>query len=441
MEKLKICGGTVVVIFVLVSGTSNASGQNTEKLSLEEAITFALQNHPRIERAQYEIEAAEAGERGARSRYYPWVDVEGVLKDGLAGALGGLDFDGLPGSPFFNKAAVAVNLGFTAYDFGRTGNQVEEAGFTAASLRSRVAAVRATVVWMVKAAYYRCLQAEELRRVAQEIVEERRLTARQAQVYYDAMLRSKLDANLARANVIEAEAELARAENRKRLAYAALNQAMGVTGRADYQLEPVRVDWEVSESTEGMLERALAHRPDLQALSLEVQAVEAALDAARSERYPRLLAVASVGKARFAEDLDGQNWVVGVGVSVPVFTGFALESQIDRARANMLAAEANRKELLQKVRYEVERATLDLDTARAMARAAEARVSLSEEALRLATQRYGAQLGSFLDLREAEVALAKSKQEQVVAMYDFLIGTSTLELVVGETTTLDSESR
>jgi outer membrane protein TolC len=423
-------------LMALVAFSSGLSaGQDStlpERLTLERAIALGLQNHPRIERSRHEVQAAEASTRGARAQYYPWVSVQGIAKDGLPGAAGGLDLVGLPGSPFFDKVAIAVNVNFTAYDFGRTGNQVDKARFTTASLRSREEAARAGIVWRVKTAYYHCLQAEELTRVARETLEERKLTARAAQVYYDANLRSKLDANLSQVNVKEAEAELVRAENQGRSSYAALNFAMGVAGRATYELEPAPADRPFAASPEGLIEKALASRPDLQAVNLEVQAEVASVNAARSERYPHIAAVASVGRARFPAELDGDQWLVGVGLNVPLFTGFALESRIDRAQAKLEAAEALRKELVQQVRYEVQKTYMDLETARALALATEARASLAEETLRLASQMYGAQLGSLLDVTQAELALARSKLQQVQAQYDIMITASTLEFVLGE---------
>ncbi|MFQ5789159.1 MAG: TolC family protein [Acidobacteriota bacterium] len=424
--------GFAAVAWVVQTGVP--AGQEAlppERLSVDQAIIIALENHPRIERSQHETQAAEAGVREARAGYYPQVFLQGIAKDGLSGATGGLGLVGLPASPFFDKFADAVNVSYTAYDFGRTRNRVEVARFTAASLRSTEEAERARIVWLVRTTYYRCLQAEELLAVARETLEERKLTARQAQVYFEVELRSKLDANLAQVHVSEAEAWLARVENARRLGYAALNRAMGVGVRTVYQLEPVSLETDVAETIEDLTETALTGRPDLQAVSQGIRAAEASLHAARSERWPRVTAVASAGYARFQADVDGERWVVGVGFSVPVFTGFALQSRIQRARENLRAAEAARTELVHQLCYEVQQAYLELETARAAGRAAEARAVLAEESLRLASQRYGAQLGSFLDLTQTEVALAAAKQARVQALYDFKIAKATLDLVVG----------
>jgi hypothetical protein len=84
-------------------------------------------------------------------------------KEGLSGATRALGPPALPGSPFVEKVPDApVNVSFDNYDFGHTGNGVEEARFTAASLGSQEEAEKARPIFQVKAAYYRCLQTEAL---------------------------------------------------------------------------------------------------------------------------------------------------------------------------------------------------------------------------------------------------------------------------------------
>jgi outer membrane protein TolC len=160
---MKRLAGLSTVVSVLVAGATGAQDPlPPARLSLEQAIEIGLARHPRLERLRHEVLAAEAGIREARARYYPWVSVQGVVKEGLSGATGGLGLWGLPASPFFDKVADSVNVSFDIYDFGRTGNRVEEARFTAASLRSQEDAEKARRIWQVKAAYYRCLQSEAL---------------------------------------------------------------------------------------------------------------------------------------------------------------------------------------------------------------------------------------------------------------------------------------
>ena len=193
-------------------------------------------------------------------------------------------------------------------------------------------------------------------------------------------MRSKLDANLAQVNQSGAEAEVLRVENERTIGFASLNLAMGVEGRSAYELEPVSLEMEAVEPLERQIER--------------------------------------------------ERWVAGLDFSLPVFTGFAINSRIDAASERLRAMEAARRELRQQVRHEVERAYLGLETARELARVAQTQATVAEATLRLASQRYGAQLGGFLELVQAEVSLTAAKQAHAQVAYDFKLALATLEYVV-----------
>lgn len=121
----------------------------------------------------------------------------------------------------------------------------------------------------------------------------------------------------------------------------------------------------------------------------------------------------------------------GVGFTLPSFTGLALESRIHQTEAKLHAAAATHRELVHEICYEVQRAYFEHETVKFVTEVARAQVTLAEESLRLATQRYGAQLGSFVDLTEVEVALVRSKQKRAQAVYDILIAKATLDYVTG----------
>lgn len=113
------------------------------------------------------------------------------------------------------------------------------------------------------------------------------------------------------------------------MGFAALNLAMGVEGRSAYELEPVSLEMEAVQPLGRLLERALTARPELLAAEQQVRAAGAFLGAARSERLPRLTAVASAGYARF-ETVARDRWVARLGFSLAVFTGFAIDSRTNR---------------------------------------------------------------------------------------------------------------
>ena len=75
------------------------------------------------------------------------------------------------------------------------------------------------------------LKRRKLVQIAEETVRERGLIAGQIEALYRQQLKSKLDWNLVRVELVNAESFLVRSRNDLKSSYADLNRAMGVAGK------------------------------------------------------------------------------------------------------------------------------------------------------------------------------------------------------------------
>ena len=90
-----------------------------------------------------------------------------------------------------------------------------------------LAAVEAEVLLRVETAYFTALDARAAQRAATSLVAGREAAARQAQAFYEAELRSKVDFGAAEAQLAAARARLAAAAEESAAAHARLAYAMG----------------------------------------------------------------------------------------------------------------------------------------------------------------------------------------------------------------------
>src|SRR5262249_1919098 len=130
------------------------------------------------------------------------------------------------------------------YDFGRTRHNLQAYQFMADAMRESAREQKAKVLLAVEEAYYFALQSQRLVQVGEKTVEQRKRIGRQAEVYYRAGLKSKLEADLAQINGSEAELDLVAARQALQTAFARLNNAMGVHGPAQYNLEDLTIQLE-----------------------------------------------------------------------------------------------------------------------------------------------------------------------------------------------------
>ena len=409
--------------------------KHPQPLSVEEAVQIALEKHPALRQAQAAVERAEAELKQVRASYFPQLSLGAIGKLGLSGATGALGLPGFPASPFFRNVAYSGNWYQTIFDFGRTKHRVASRKAMAESARLQKEAEADRIVLAVRRAYFSVLEAQRLQKVAEHTVRERRLTLRRVRAYFQAQLRSRLDVNLARANLAEAEGNLIRAQNAVRTAFAALQVAMGIEQPRSYTLQEPGLEMLSLPPLEQLVERGIASRPDLQALEAKVTALFEQVGVAQSERLPEFRGFGAVGQGRFrgTQVKEKQRHGVGaLGLFFPFFTGGRLKAEKQEARADLEGALALRDRLRQQIRFEVTKSYYQLlDLAERIQIAAE-QERAAQEALLLAQTRFQVQLASFLELTTAEVVLTRAETNHARALFDHQRARADLEFVTSQ---------
>lgn len=422
-----------------------------ETLTLSAAIAEALRNRPLLAGDSERVAAARARVTQARAGLLPRVDLQASATDGPLGAPA-MGLGGLVGTPIKKHTGGSLNLVQTLLDFGRTQNTVKARSAEVEASQAGLRSDRNRVVLEVEQAFFQALQSRRLAAVNRQILEQRRLVARQAETFRRNGLTSRVDVDLAEAGVAQAELALVRAENEVENALAALGTALGRPVESGALLDdPVRQDAASAPNNggdpaglprktepplpalEASLAAALHGRPELQQGSAQVRVFEHLTSAARAGRLPQLTGVGSVGKINpvplFAA--GDKEWAVGLALTVPIFTGHLVDGQVEEARRNANAARENLHELSNAVRQQVTAALNNLAAARAGVRVAETQFVRAQDALSLATQRYQAQLGTIVELTQAQSVFASAQYDLVRAQYDRELARAAVDYVIG----------
>jgi outer membrane protein TolC len=434
--------GLLLAVLLLMSspglcqtGLQTTPSGSPQVLTLDEAVRTALEKHPALRGAEAAVAAAEAEVKQVRAGYFPQLSFSGIGKIGLSGATGALGLPGFPGSPFFRNLAYSANWYQNIFDFGRTKHRVASRERLAKNARLKKQAERDRILLAVRRAYFSVLEAQRLDRLAESTVRERRLTLERVEAYFQAQMRSQMDVNLSRANLLEEEGGLIKARNAVHSAFAALRSAMGVEGRSTYELRDPQVQILQVPPLEDQVKAALENRPDLKALGAKIEALSEEAGVARSDRFPELAGFAATGQGRFEGTPVKKNQRHGVGalgIFFPFFTAGRLKAREQEARAELEVAWASRDLLRQQINLEVTQAYYNLtDLAERIGVAAE-QERVSHEALRLAQARFKHQLASFLEGTTAEVALTRAETSHARALFDYQRARADLEFAIGQ---------
>jgi outer membrane protein len=404
-------------------------------LGLQQALETALENHPIVQEGNAGLIASSARVDQTKSLYYPQVYANA---DGAAGAARINPRFVTPAGAMLQPNLSTYTAGVLAsqriYDFGYTRNLVESSQSGVRAQEQDVNARRALVIVNVQRSYLNSLKRERLVRIAEETVRERGIIASQIETLYRQQLKSKLDLDLVRVELVNAESLLVRSRNDLKSSFADLNRAMGIEGSEDYTLEDVAIDVKVQRGLNDLIADSLAH-PEVKRAKEATAAAEAKKRAMKSQYLPTVSAIASGG---YFDTFDstrnvttGGWWAAGGLVSMPIFTGGLIENQVKEAAAQEAAAFAQSTNIEQALTQQVTNAYLDTITFTQQIKLTEDLVKTAQEALYLAKQRYKLGLGSVVEVTQSEVGLTAAQTKLAEAQYDYKIAEVTLAYASG----------
>ena len=318
------------------------------------------------------------------------------------------------------------------WDFGRTLHAYRASRRHAAVVGARAEEERAAILLEVETAFHGCLARSGAVRVLEAAAEERRLTLRHAQALAAARLRPELEASLAALRVEEAEVEAVRARHQVAECLVLLASAMGdekPARKLRAPTDPVAAP----ERQDVLVERAEGRRPELRALRAEEAEAQEKLLVARSGHYPIFRVYASGGIARWNNALtDDSYFSAGAGLQLPLFAGYAVEADEQRARLERLRARARTHEERLRIRGEVAAACERLLGALELLRRYRTQVESAAALARGAREKYRAGLVPLLEVQAAEVARTSAELQALAAESEARLAQARLRYATGE---------
>ncbi|MGH2597900.1 MAG: TolC family protein [Dehalococcoidia bacterium] len=170
----------LLIALCLQANAGAAAELAAPSLSLDAALTTALERHPSLRRLGEEGLAAEAREEVAKSAFFPRVTLEALGKEGPPSAPG-FGFHGLANSTIVQNAGASVVFEQMIFDFGRAHHRTEASRWLAGAAKTQVQSQRALVTLGLYRAYFRALLAQQLVELAQENLSARETIVKQAE--------------------------------------------------------------------------------------------------------------------------------------------------------------------------------------------------------------------------------------------------------------------
>ena len=156
------------------------------------------------------------------------------------------------------------------------------------------------------------------------------------------------------------------------------------------------------------------------------------MEAAKSAFGPKVRAEGSYGRRDTDFFPQDEEWLAGVSIEWPLFTGFYRQHHLARTKVEVYKEEAETKQLLLKVRQEVWTAHNKFKEAYEAVQATKVLVQDAQESMRLAKERYEAGAGTVTDLLDSQTALARALATQVEAGWDYHTAQAVFKRSIGK---------
>ncbi len=434
----------------LTAQDSTAAAASTTFISLGDAARLAARNSASSQGARARVGEAQARVTQRRADLLPNLSATGQQgRHTLNTASFGIAFPAAPGQPplFDPNGQVLPPISTVDYrgrivqplfDFGaiarlRGARSAVTASSAEASATSEQAASQAAV------AYVRAIRASDDFRARSEdsvlaadlvIVAQAQLQAGTGIALDVTRARSQLAAT--RAQLIASRAardrtliDLARALNLpvgSRLAIADSLGALDSTG--------------VSTDEQAATRRALQSRPDLLAAQARVASARQSVSSVRAERLPTLSFVGDDGVNGLSHSHLLNTYDYGVQVSLPILDGFRREGRIQEQQGIVREAEIQQRDIEQQAAADVRGALIDLHSASEQVAATRERLSLAQDEVSQARERFRAGVAGNADVITALLSLTTAHTAVIDAQTSYQTARVALARAQGAVTTL-----
>jgi len=168
---------------------------------------------------------------------------------------------------------------------------------------------------------------------------------------------------------------------------------------------------------EEAIRTARASRSDLKSAAAAWKAAELAKQAAEAQRLPSLAVSGDYGRVGKNLATTDSTYTLIAGVSVPIYEGGRIRSEVTRAEATLARRRAELADLEGRVDYEVRSYFLDLRAAETSVEVARKNVDLAEQTLTVAQDRFANGVTNNVEVVLAEQQLAAAHENYIASLF------------------------
>lgn len=442
MKKTFLLTLTAACAFAAAAHTPD-SAATVMRLPLDKCVEIALSSNPTIKVNDMEIKRSDYSKKENMAQLFPQISFAGNYQRTIELQTINMNMGGQTQS-FKMGSDNQWNFGFSASMPLIAPTLWKSISISDTQIMQSVETARASrldMVNQVNCAYYALMLAEASYNVIHDNYDVARLNADTYKKRFEQGTATEYDVLRSSVQVKNIEPELLQADISIKQCALQLKVLMGISDNVDIRptqtLEDLR---EKMNSYTSALDPSLADNTSLRTLDLQAKMLRQNVALQKLQFLPTLSAsfnlnwnALSNGNALKNQQFNPYS-NVGLTLSLPIFTGGSRMYGLKSAKLQLTEIGLQREDLLNNLRMQVD---LAIDNINKQAR----QINTSEEGVREAMKAHEIMQKSFdigaatyLDLRDSELADTSARLSFYQAIYNYLVSTSQLDMLLGKET-------
>lgn len=393
--------------------------QRIQQLTLADVVDLALRNNPATRESWAQAREAADVLGATRGQYFPTINGSVDLTRSHSPVTPGRNTSDR------NQYGPSLSLNYLLFDFGGRSGSIEAAreNLFAADLNHN--ATLQNVVLQAEIAFFSYSATAALLAAERSAIAEAQANLTSAQQRNKVGLATIADVLQSQTALSQEQLNLETIEGNLQAARGSLASALGLPANLPFDLQPMPAAIPVgmiSQSVDSVINDALLNRPDLAAARAQAAAAGAQIRVARSAELPSLSLGSNASRLYVSptgSSATGPAYSMTLGLSIPIFNGFAHQYDVAAAQARADAVSAAADQTRQNVITQVFVSYYALQTSEQRVATADQLLASAQQSEQVAAGRYREGVGSILDLLTAQSALANARAQQVQSRWQW----------------------
>ena len=413
-----------IIILLLLSVSIVSAQTNDKKYSLEECVQIALQNNPGIISSSYSVDESAARVDEARSGYFPSVNINSSFDR--------VSNEGVITSPYNNYNA-GVSARYYLFQGLKTNASVNAANYNYQASSYQHEVNKQDMILKITQGYYRMLQSERLVGSADKTIERAKLFLDYANAKFKSGLASRSDILKAEVELSNSNLTLIKAKNDFLAAKGNLNLLLGLSADSPIFIidDLAIIEQNQFQEFDELKKQSYQNRPELKKFNEQLNVQKSSIQIAKGDFLPTLSADASYNYGGTEISSLKENWVYGLTLSIPLFSGFSTKARVAEEEIALKGLEKQFESLSQQVSLDVWNAYLNIKETDERIINAKTFLENAQENLRITEGQYREGVGSMIEVIDAQTNYVIAEQTFIQSLADYKVAVASLKRATG----------